>query len=91
MMKANVLKYIGEFSGAEAKNVQFPKDVPVLITDTVLFDSLKDQSDFVQSSLAELEEYGAKGIAPKRSARKSATVAESGTETPATGQSAEKE
>ena len=56
-MKANVLKYVGSFSGSEAKGVVFPRGVPVLVGDTALYESLKTQPDFVESSLQELEEY----------------------------------
>lgn len=58
-MKANVLKYIGSFSGSEAKGVVFPRGVPVLVGDTKLYESLVTQPDFAESNLQELEEYGA--------------------------------
>lgn len=56
-MKPNVLKYIGAFSGSEAKGLVFPRNVPVLVGDTALYESLKTQPDFEESSLQELESY----------------------------------
>lgn len=64
-MKANVLKYVGNFSGSEAKGVVFPRGVPVLVGDTSLYESLKTQPDFVESSLKELEEYNSVATKPE--------------------------
>lgn len=56
-MKVNVLKYVGTFSGSEAKDVVFPRGVPVIVTDSKLYESLITQPDFVASDLAELEAH----------------------------------
>lgn len=55
-MKQHVIKYIGAFSGAEAKGVPLLKGVPTPVS-RALFESLIAQPDFAESSLAELAEF----------------------------------